>query len=148
MRPDSQQWIAAKAEGDRAELAIAVFFQKYGWQTLKTIGLADYDLQLQCNVEVKNDLKAKETGNVAVEIEYRGNASGIMLSKAAWWAIVVGDEAILVKKDKLRQFVLNNDFREVQGGDGMHATLRLVPIDRLKALDGAHVVPLSAAGDG
>ena len=89
MRPDSPQWIAAKAEGDRAELAIAAWFRdKRGWETYKALGRTDFDLLLQCQVEVKHDLQAPKTDNVAIETAYRGQPSGIITSKATWWVIV------------------------------------------------------------
>lgn len=142
MRPDSAQWIAAKAHGDRAELAIAEWFRAYGWQPFKTLGRAEYDLLLQCSVEVKQDRKALETGNAAIEVAYRGKASGLVDSTAAWWAIVVGEEALLVKTETLRHYVLRDNFSEVSGGDGGSATLRLVPLDKLKRLKGLHVISL------
>ena len=71
MTLDSPQWIAAKAEGDRAELAIAGWFRQRGWQTYKTLGQVDFDLLLQCKVEVKSNPKALETGNPQV----RGGAA-------------------------------------------------------------------------
>jgi hypothetical protein len=142
MRPDSPQWIAAKAEGDRAELAIAGWFRRRGWQTYKTLGQADFDLLLQCEVEVKNNPKALETGNVAIETAYQGNPSGIMTSQATWWVVVVGPEATILKTEVLQRFVLTGKFREVRAGDNMASTVRLVPWEKLKALRGAHVITL------
>ena len=140
--PDSPEWIAAKAEGDRAELAIAKWFRERGWETYKTLGRADFDLLLQCQVEVKNDRKAPSTGNVAIETAYRGQPSGIMTSKATWWVIVVNGEALIAKLEPLRRFVLGGRFREVPAGDRKASRVRLVPWDRLKEWQGASLVPL------
>jgi hypothetical protein len=149
MRQDSPEWIAAKAEGDRAEMAIAKWFQGRGWQTYKTIGRVDFDLLLQCEVEVKRDLQAPHTGNVAIETDYRGNPSGIMVSKATWWVIVLDVEAVIVKRDDLLHVVMSGKFREVAAGDGQAAKVRLVPVARLKAIRGACVItlPEEALGD-
>jgi len=142
MKPDSPQWIAAKGEGDRAELAIAEWFRRLGWETYKTLGRVDSDLLLQCPVEVKRDLKASETGNVAIETAYRGQPSGIVTSKATWWAIVVGAEAVIVKQKELLHCVMAGEFREVAAGDNKAATVRLVPLERLREIKGARVVEL------
>jgi hypothetical protein len=66
MRADSPQWLTAKAEGDRAELAVAEWFRHRGYEPYKALGLADFDLLLQCGVEVKHDLQAPSTGNFAI----------------------------------------------------------------------------------
>ncbi len=145
MTPDSPQWVAAKAEGDRAELAIAVWFRERGWQTYKTLGRADFDLLLQCEVEVKNNPKALETGNVAIETAHRGNPSGIMTSQATWWVIVVGQEATIVKTEDLQRFVLTGKFREVGAGDERASIVRLVPVERLQKLKGSHTIELPGA---
>ncbi len=143
MSPDSASWIAAKAQGDKAEEAIALFISdNYGWQTYRACGRADFDLLLQCEVEVKHDLKARETGNVAIEVEHRGQASGVMTSRALWWAIVIGSEAVLIKTDALRQTALGGRFRTAYGGDGGASKLILVPIDKLRTGKGARVIPL------
>ncbi len=139
---DSPQWIAAKSAGDRAELAIAEWFREQGWQPFKTLGRAEFDLLLQCEVEVKRDLKAAETGNVAVEISYRGQPSGIMTSKANWWAIVLEREALITKTTTLQRFTLTGDFKEVSAGDNRASVVRLVPVAQLKDLKGVFVVPM------
>ncbi|HEY1599474.1 MAG TPA: hypothetical protein VGG64_07725 [Pirellulales bacterium] len=142
---DSPQWILAKAAGDHAELAVAEWFRGRGWEPFRTIARADYDLLLQCAVEVKHDRQAATTGNVAIEIAYRNQPSGIVTSTAAWWAIVVGQQALLVKSDRLRSFVLSNDFRETRAGDNGASLIRLVPLDRLLGLPGCHVIKLSSS---
>ena len=144
-QPDSPQWIAAKAEGDRAELAVAAWFKGRGFEPYKSLGLSGVDLLLQCFVEVKNDLMALETGKVAIETAYRTQASGIMTSPANFWAIVVGGEAIIVETATLRDFVLRGRFREVQAGDNRAARVRLVPVDKLKALRGVRVISVVGA---
>lgn len=143
-RPDSPQWIAAKAEGDRAELAIAGWFRGKGYETYKTLGLAAFDLLLQCQVEVKRDLKAAETGNVAIETRHNGQPSGILTTAATWWVIVLETEAVIVKADTLRDFVLTGHFREVSAGDNHASTVQLVPVEKLKKIKGSKVIELKA----
>ena len=142
-RPDSPEWRFAKAQGDRAELAVAAWFRGRGFEPYKSLGNADVDLLLQCFVEVKNNVKALETGNVAIETAYRTQASGIMTSPAHYWALVVGDEAIIVETGKLRDFVVQGRFCEVPAGDGGAARVRLVPVDKLKSMKGVRIISLS-----
>ena len=142
-RPDSPAWITCKAEGDRAELAIAEWFRGRGFDTFKTLGDAPFDLLLQAAVEVKRDLKAAQTGNVAIETRYNGQPSGILTSTASYWAIVLQTEAVIIKTEKLRDLVLTGKFRETRAGDHLAATVRLVPVERLKAAKVGQVIPLS-----
>lgn len=142
MKPDSPEWIAAKAQGDRAELAIADWFRGRGFDPYKALGFAPFDLLLQCRVEVKHDLKAPATGNVAIEIRHHGQPSGILTSQAQFWAVVVGSEAIIAETEKLRSFVLAGKFREAAAGDAKASTVLLVPIDKLKAMKGARHIML------
>lgn len=72
---DSPQWIGAKAEGDRAELAIADWFCELGWQSYKTLGLVAFDLLLQCQVEVKRDLQAATIGILYGQLAVQGGDS-------------------------------------------------------------------------
>lgn len=138
---DSKEWVAAKAAGDNAEAAVAEFFRERGWTTLKTLGLADFDLQLQCTVEVKRDARCAATGNVAFEVAYRGQPSGIMSTSAAWFVVVTASELMFAKTDVLRQFIFSRDYREVPAGDDKRSRVRLVPIDDLRAVQGIHFVP-------
>jgi hypothetical protein len=140
---DSPQWIAAKADGDQAELAIAEWFCGNGWEPFQTLGRADFDLLLQCQVEVKRDRKARTTGNVAIETHYRGQPSGILTSTAGWWAIVLDDEALLVKRETLLKLALHPGWPSILAGDDRAATVALLPLDRLRAAHGVHLIALA-----
>jgi len=76
-------WTDTKPQGDAAELRIAQWFLERGWTPHKTIGKVGYDLRLTCDVEVKHDLQAPETGNAAIEVSYNGQPSGIMATALA-----------------------------------------------------------------
>ena len=147
IRPDSEEWIIAKAHGDRAELAIAAWFRRRGFEPYKTLGPAAFDLLLQCPVEVKNDSRALETANVAIETHHRGQPSGILTSRATYWAVVVGGEAFIVKTEKLRGLALAGGCREVQAGDDRAATVRLVPVEKLRSRKFVRVVQLPELAD-
>lgn len=143
MSPDTPQWIAAKAEGDRAELAIARWFRERGWEPYRTVDRVAFDLLLQAKVEVKNDRKAMSSGNVAVETHYRDKVSGIYATEAAYWVFVVGETAYIVKVDELRKLVASGDFVSLQAGDQRLATVVLVPIEQLSAIKGVQAVSLA-----
>jgi len=142
MSPDRAEWIAAKAEGDIAEVAIALWFRRRGWEPYRTVGETEFDLLLQTSVEVKNDRKAGRTGNVAIETHYHGRPSGLLTSRAGYWAIVVDETAFVVKTEALLRFVQANDFPEKMGGDNQASTLRLVPVERLREVPGYQTVNL------
>ena len=71
-----------------------------------------------------------------------------MTSKATWWVIVVGNEALLVRLDDLRRFVLRDKFRAVPAGDEKASTVLLVPWEKLKAMKGGHVITLPDVPSG
>ena len=142
MRADSPEWLRAKAKGDRAELSVAEWFRGRGYLVAKTVGAESFDLLLQAHVEVKHDRRATQTGRIAVEIRHRGQASGLLSTSATWWAIVVGDEAFLMKTDTLRRCVLSGKYQTRFGGDGQASELVLVPIVDVRGLEGVFVIRL------
>jgi hypothetical protein len=142
MTADRAEWIAAKAEGDIAEVAIALWFRGRGWEPYRTVGETAFDLLLQTSVEVKHDRKAGRSGRVAIETHYHGRPSGLLTSTAGYWAIVVDETAFIVKTDALLRFVQSNEFTELRGGDNQASTLRLIPVERLREVLGFQVVNL------
>lgn len=139
---DSPEWVAAKADGDTAEIAVAGWFQSVGFDVFKTLGNVAFDLLLQCKVEVKRDRRAAETGNVAVEVEYRGQSSGIHTSQATYWAFVLDGEALIIKTRSLRDLIASSEFQERRAGDGGNAVVKLVPVAQLRAVKDVRQVQL------
>ena len=87
-------------------------------------------------VELKKDYKAKDTGNVVIEYEYRGQPSGIATTKAKYWAFwLVGfDTIIIIKTTKLKALAKYYWYQEdhnVIGGDDNASKLILLPIQEL-----------------
>ena len=81
-------------------------------------------------VEVKSDKLARQTGNVYVETQYRGNPSGITSTEADWWAIEVDDDVfVLMKTDRLRELIKYR--RDMPGGDNDWSKGKLLPVERL-----------------
>lgn len=81
-------------------------------------------------IEVKNDLKASETGNVFIEYENKGNKSGISTSLSEYYCFALGDSFHIIKskvlKDKCRKYLGTR--RDVYGGDSNTSKGILLPL--------------------
>ena len=87
-------------------------------------------------MEVKTDNYVddnKDTGNIAIEIRYRGKPSGISTTKADWWVYYMPDISSsnlwMMECDKLKRFIKENiqDLKVVKGGDNNWSELVLIP---------------------
>lgn len=69
--------------------------------------------------EVKNDLLAERTGNIAIEYECRGRASGLAATTADYWVYKFSGNYCLIETVRLNQelFIDNNFWKKVSGGD-------------------------------
>lgn len=86
--------------------------------------------------EVKNDLMAKQTGNLAIELyKQSGEVSGLLVSEADYWFQKVGNELFVCPRKKLREYYEANAFREVFGGDRRSTKMALVPIRDIEKQD-------------
>lgn len=56
-------------------------------------------------LEVKNDLRAGETGNLYIELMCKGKPSGLLSTKATWFTIVVGDTMMTFRTTEFKKFV-------------------------------------------
>ena len=90
-------------------------------------------------IEVKRDWKVTETGNLAIEYEYRGRKSGIATTEATWWAIVLNGPQfahqmlIFIKTSRLREMAREVYKRGgvVKGGDKARSKMVLIPLEEL-----------------
>ncbi len=146
-RPDSPSWTAAKKRGDEAELAVAELFKARDCDVTKTLGPDGYDLLVQTRLEIKHDLQAQKTGNVAVEVRYKDKPSGIMRTRADRWVFVVGGTAYMVRTGQLRALVESGNFPELPAGDGNLARVRLVQLDTLRNLPFVQTFNLAGRGE-
>lgn len=81
-------------------------------------------------VEVKSDKQAQRTGNIFVEVEYRGQPSGLSTTEADWWAYEVDDDVfVLMRTDRLRK--LASVRRRLPGGDHDMSVGVLLPLEKL-----------------
>jgi hypothetical protein len=129
---DSPQWIQAKAKGDGGERRAVAAWDRAGFAAYIKPGVNRHDLLTQATVEVKRDLLAASSGNVAVEVAYAGRASGLAVSDAALWHIDTGGEVFILTTARLRELVNGGPFPHVRGGDGRKSDLILVPLVELR----------------
>ena len=109
--------------------------------------LADFDLDLtegelheqlvkrvltgQTRVEVKTDRLATTTGNIFIEYEYKGRPSGLEVSKAEYYSIVIPQtkSIFMILTTRLKDLV--KGCRVVYGGDNNMSKGYLLPVKRL-----------------
>lgn len=81
-------------------------------------------------VEVKSDKQAQHTGNIFVEVEYRGQPSGLTSTEADWWAVEVdADVFVLMRTERLRELIKYR--RTMPGGDYDLTKGVLLPLGKL-----------------
>ncbi len=132
--PDATSTFRAdRLAGESIEQAVGAWAISKGWTAHRTCGkVGGYDLMLTCTVEVKADRMALTTGNVAIEVSFRGAPSGISATTAPWWCIVVGDTGFMVRTDTLRREALRHPTRPA--GDRKLAVVHLLPLAELKRI--------------
>ena len=92
-------------------------------------------------IEVKTERDTwMRTGNIAFEIKYKGNPSGISTTESTWWiqALNYNNQSIMMLtfKVSLLRMILKRVVKEKiaeikKGGDDNNSTLILVPIHKL-----------------
>ena len=93
------------------------------------------------SIEVKTERDIwHRTGNMIIEITYKGKPSGISTTDAEWWCHVftLDNEIkfiILMKvddlKERIKQLFKTNFIKIVNGGDGKQSEIMLVPYNKL-----------------
>ncbi|MCF8244811.1 MAG: hypothetical protein K9J37_10985 [Saprospiraceae bacterium] len=98
-----------------------------------------YDLKIISKgwtFEVKNDLMAHQTGNVAVEYESRGKKTALAVTTAEFWVYKFAGSFYAFKTETLRRKLFEEKlfFREVVGGDpGSNTKMYLVKVEAFKS---------------
>lgn len=80
-------------------------------------------------VECKFDRMAHKTGNIALEVGYKGNPSGIVTSKSKWWAVGIKKGFFIILTEELKMTCVLYD--TINGGDNGNSKIKLIPIDDL-----------------
>ena len=100
----------------------------------------EYDIKIiskNLTFEVKNDLMATKTGNVAIEYECRGNVSGINATEADFWLQKYNNKFHMVETSKLKDEILtkrnfDRDFSSGGGDAGSNTKMYLVAIPKFE----------------
>jgi hypothetical protein len=84
-------------------------------------------------IEVKRDMKAKETGNIFIEYESRGKPSGIATTQSKFYCFVVEDLSMFYPTDKLKDLIrpMLGTWRDTVGGDNNTSKGILFPLKQL-----------------
>lgn len=102
-----------KGEALVIELFIANGLECYSNKETKQ--LSYYDLEVVVDkktllLEIKNDRRALETGNLAIEIKnvLRNQPSGLTITKADIWVVIIGMDIYMTKTQNLKHFIKTN----------------------------------------
>jgi len=92
-----------------------------------------YNILSGSKIEVKHDLMAYSTGNIAVEYESRGKLSGLSTTKATYWAFVLAEveTIVIIEIDRLKQLTKRYWNNRITGGDTNSSKMVLIPITEL-----------------
>jgi hypothetical protein len=121
-------------DGSKYEDALVAFLKGQGHSTARALHIytKDYDVVCDCGLsyEVKHDRQSGNTGNVAIETECRGKASGLTATKALFYVWYLKDEIIFVATDAMHGLIEGR--RPIMGGEQKASKLFLVPVSRLR----------------
>lgn len=95
-------------------------------------------------VEVKLDLKSKETGHIGIEYMHRGVLSGISISKAKRWILVYycnGWVWTMVETPILRKYIKKNHAKYTRYiGQGDKSSLLIIKVEEIQENFGSYPV--------
>jgi hypothetical protein len=130
---DSESWSKARTKADGAEFLMAELWQCYGFHAAITVGPSPSDLLISATSEVKYDVAAESTGNLAIEVAFKDQPSGIVTSPSDFWETVLPDSTAIRSTTKaMRAYVEKFSANRKRGGDGGKSELVLVPIAALR----------------
>jgi hypothetical protein len=117
-------------DGGIGELRVSEALTAKGWHCHAAIGRhAAYDILISATAEIKTDAKAASTGNVAIEIACNGRPSGLTTSTADFWVFVIGNDAYLIRTNKLR--IIIRELKPIDANGG-HNRVVLLPVKTLR----------------
>lgn len=125
--------------GEENEMVVSRFLESKGMKYISSCTYKEYDL-LMCDkdnnevkFEVKTDVlvtKDNDTGNIVIEIRYKGEPSGISSTEAKWfvyyYANLNKENLWMIKVDDLKKLIKSNNFKIVMGGDNNDSELVLI----------------------
>jgi hypothetical protein len=134
--------------GNEREKELIALFQSEGQKAISVPGkFSGYDFfvaDTKKGYEVKQDWKAKHSGNLVVEVEMYGKRSGLMATTADCWIFDSGLEFIFITPEVLKDLIVENNplKRTITGkGDDSSKTAYLLDVDVVKSY--AHRIVVS-----
>lgn len=110
--------------GLQGEAYIREFLETLKFVYVDTCSDKRYDLRMsykgkECTYEIKTDVYERNTGNMAIEFESRGKASGISVTEADYFVYFfpLWGEIWNIKTSELRALIAENKFYVKNGGD-------------------------------
>ena len=110
--------------GEQGEAYIRAFLERLEYTFVNECKNNAYDLKMsykgkEYTYEIKTDTYARDTGNMAIEFESRGKASGISVTQADYFTYFFPKlgEIWNIKVSDLRQLILDTKPYETIGGD-------------------------------
>ena len=92
-------------------------------------------------IEVKTERDIwKTTGNIAIELRYRGNPSGLSTTESSVWVHLLSHNGVIeggfmfkvdLLKEKIKKLHKSGDIKMVMGGDDNLSQMVLLPINEL-----------------
>ena len=92
-------------------------------------------------IEVKTERDIwKTTGNIAIELRYRGNPSGLSTTESSVWVHLLSYKGVIeggflfkvdLLKEKIKKLHKSGDLKIVMGGDDNMSQMALLPIKEL-----------------
>ncbi len=130
--------------GEDGEVDVSVFLTDHGFSEISFNKDKFWDVRgrsprtgMLTDFEIKTDIYCKckktDTGNIAVEIRYRDNPSGVSSSTADYFVYyfihLKKNNLWFISMDDLRMFIKKNikDLKVVKGGDNSWSELVLIP---------------------
>lgn len=132
-------FINKREQGKQGEALVIEYFEAIGCicktneQKFSLFDLTIYPYDL--TVEVKNDLRAHKTGNIAIEIRNtkKNEPSGLYGTTADLWAHIVNDEIFLIEVIVLKNLIESTKpLRKIYSGGDNNSNILLYKKDFLK----------------
>jgi hypothetical protein len=129
------------ADGKAAEAEVAARLMArlgIGEDDIERSSSKGYDLKIVSKgwtFEVKNDLMAHQTGNVAIEYECRGKPTALSVTTAEFWVYKFAGQFFAFRTETLRRLLFEEKkyLRQVTGGDaGSNTKMYLVKVEEFK----------------
>ena len=110
-------------------------FGKLGEEFVKDMQLGNKKIE----VKTERDIW-KTTGNIAIELRYKGNPSGLSTTESSVWVHLLSYNGVIeggflfqvdLLKEKIKKLHKSGDLKMVMGGDGNMSQMALLPIKEL-----------------